>query len=326
MDQERYFSYFNKLGHELATHLKEKGVDVPFRVDFLRGRKTNPRPFNSWLGRDSLQAWKDYFERERGWPKQQGEAVALDIHGKPLGKRAFQAYYIRLQHRMKFANENGTLTTRYGYNLHELRDLARSILEKVKGEKLGPDGDGFNTNSVELWMGHTIDKLYYTKTWEREPECNLEQYKIAERYLNVISGNQTVDVEKVVDERIKECDSKIADLETRLGDMQNQIGVEVARAFQKVKNVEDEIRGQKDRIEKIGQEIFDEVHDDEMKGLAPELGDEGPPLFLVFNRLPTSSKDFRIEYENTDEVDVLINESFWKNMLVYQNCKTKQKS
>ena len=77
---------------------------------------------------------------------------------------------------------------------------------------------------------------------------------------------------------------------------------------------EDEIRAQNDRIEKIGQEILDEVHDDEMKGLPPELVDNGPPSVLVFDSLPTSSKDFRIEYENTDEVDVVINESFWNKV------------
>jgi hypothetical protein len=48
MDQERFFSAFNRKGSELANHLKEKGVETPYRIDFLRGRKTNPRPFN-WV-------------------------------------------------------------------------------------------------------------------------------------------------------------------------------------------------------------------------------------------------------------------------------------
>jgi hypothetical protein len=68
--------------------------------------------------------------------------------------------------------------------LHEIRDLARSTLEKAKK-------DDFNTTSAEFWMGHTIDPLGYNKLWQVEPEYNLAQYNIAVRYLNILSGPVT---------------------------------------------------------------------------------------------------------------------------------------
>ena len=40
--------------------------------------------------------------------------------------------------------------TRYGLGLHEIRDLARSTVEKATSE-------GFNPTSAEFWMGHSVD-------------------------------------------------------------------------------------------------------------------------------------------------------------------------
>ena len=68
------------------------------------------------------------------------------------------------------------------------------------------------------------------------------------------------DIEKIAGESFKrqigERDTKILELEGRLSDMQSNIAVEVAKAFQKVKSVEDEISAQKDRIQEVGQLIF----------------------------------------------------------------------
>ena len=179
MDQHRFFTVFNKMGGELAEHIREKGVDVPFRVNVLKGRKTRPRPFTTWIGRDALTAWKLYFERERGWPKS-GEAAALDQFGKPFTEEGLYKTHMRRLERLKYVKRNHSIFARYGYGLHELRDLARSTLEKAKEQK-------FNVSSAEHWMGHMVDPLFYNKIWKLDPEYNLTQYKIAEKYLNIIS-------------------------------------------------------------------------------------------------------------------------------------------
>lgn len=182
MDQHRFVTVFNNKGFELGEHIKEKGVEVPFRADFLRGRKNNRKSYNTWLGRDALQAWKLYFERERGWPKP-GEPAGVDRFGRPLTKTALARSHLRLLRHLKFVNGVGEKHTRYGLGLHELRDLGRSILEKAKEQK-------FNVTSAEFWMGHlkAVDPLFYNKIWKLDPEYNLSQYKIAERYLNIISA------------------------------------------------------------------------------------------------------------------------------------------
>jgi hypothetical protein len=94
--------------------------------------------------------------------------------------------------------------SRYGYNLHEFRDLARSVLEKAKSEN-------FNTLSAEYWMGHTVDPLFYNKIWTMDADYNRAQYKIAEKYLNVLSGIATVDLGAQT--RIKELEERLAKLE-----------------------------------------------------------------------------------------------------------------
>lgn len=183
IDQHRFFTSFNPRGFELGEHIKKSGVEVPFRVDFLRGRKRNYRAYNTWVGREALEAWRLYFERKRGYPKK-GKCAALDQYGKPLTKEGFYRAHTRKLRKLGYVDGFGDVSSRYGYNPHELRDLARSVLEKAKGE-------GFNTLSAEYWMGHKVDPLFYNKIWKLDPAYNLEQYRIAEKHLNIVSGMQT---------------------------------------------------------------------------------------------------------------------------------------
>jgi len=176
-------------------------VEVPYRVDFLRGRKSNPKSFNTWVGGEALQLWKDYFDDIRGYPKE-GEPCAYSYQSKkkPFTKVALQTLHLYTLRKLKViprTSSNG----RYGFGLHELRDLARSLVEKAKGE-------GFNEKSVEFWMGHTVDKLHYNKIWEKDADYNLSQYRIAEKYLNIVSHVEApIDQEAItalVDRRVLE--------------------------------------------------------------------------------------------------------------------------
>jgi hypothetical protein len=69
LDQERFSQFNQNYGGALSEHLKSKGVDEPFFIEFS-GRKQSKHKvrFYSFLGRDALAAWKEYFERIRGWP------------------------------------------------------------------------------------------------------------------------------------------------------------------------------------------------------------------------------------------------------------------
>jgi len=204
LDQDRFFKSANPKGYEIGQHIREKGVNEPFRIDLLRGRKGNHKPFNTWIGKDALEAWRLYFERERGYPKP-NEALVLDRLRKPLTKKAFYNSHLRKLKRLGFIKNLGGKDARYGYGVHELRDLARSIVEKAIPDK-------FNPKSAEYWMGHTqkVDPLFYNKIWKLDPEYNLSQYRIAERYLSVVSGSA------LDSERIKEQEDRMLDMEREI--------------------------------------------------------------------------------------------------------------
>jgi hypothetical protein len=216
IDQHRFFVGFNARGFELGEHIKKSGVEVPFRVDFLRGRKRNYRAYNTWVGCEALEAWRLYFERKRGYPKKGGYA-ALDQYGKPLTKEGFYRVHTRKLRKLGYVDGFGDVSSRYGYNPHELRDLARSVLEKAKGE-------GFNTLSAEYWMGHKVDPLFYNKIWKLDPAYNLEQYRIAEKYLNIVSRIQ---VDKSNEKEVK-----------RLRQDLEQRDLIVMEAVQRLRNLE----------------------------------------------------------------------------------------
>jgi len=73
-----------------------------------------------------------------------------------MTKSGFLRSHGRRLRKLRYIKGFGTKATRYGYNLHELRDLARSLLEKAKA-------DNFNVSSAEYWMGHSVDPLFYNK-------------------------------------------------------------------------------------------------------------------------------------------------------------------
>ncbi|MCJ7506203.1 hypothetical protein MUP05_07030 [Candidatus Bathyarchaeota archaeon] len=206
LDQHRFFTYFQPKGFELGQHIKEQGTDKPFRIDMLRGRHGNPKPYNTWIGRDALEAWRLHFENERGYPGK-GEAAAMDQFKKPLSKRGFYLLHMYWLKRLKLIKEpSKDSATRYGLNLHEFRDLGRSTLEKAIGE-------GFNPLSAEFWMGHTVDPLQYNKLWKLDPQYNLKQFKIAEKYLNILSvapASEEVEHQK---EELKKMQERLASLE-----------------------------------------------------------------------------------------------------------------
>ena len=210
MDESRFQIFNKQYAEKLVKHLKEKGVDEPFKIDFLRGRKRNKKAYDTLIGRDGLEAWRVYFERERkgGWPNP-GEALALDALGKPISSQALRRTHLYKLRKLGYVKEvrKGKNVGAYGYGLHNLRDLARSILDTIQGTKLNktdPDRDAFNANSAEYWMGHTIDPMGYNQMHNLDPTRSPKQYRIAESRLNIISHIEHPDISKEIDDKITE--------------------------------------------------------------------------------------------------------------------------
>jgi len=179
MDMERFTQFNAKYAAALVDHLEHRDMQEPFRINFLSGRKKNNRKFYTFIHHDALQAWRNYFDRERGWPKP-GEPLAITQRGTAPHKDGIRENFTTLAKRLRIRPElpKGTMS---GVSPHEaFRDVVRSLLQTAKKK-------GFDPTCAEYWMGHTIDPYNYNKFTDLEPEYVLENAKIAAGYLNVLS-------------------------------------------------------------------------------------------------------------------------------------------
>lgn len=178
-------------------------INIPGR----KGSENDPKGcFYTFIGRDTVDALIQYFERERGWPRE-GEAVWLKSNGSSLTKTAFETMWLRLLRRNgTIPKRRGPVGNRLGYNPHEMRDVAKSLLH-THAKK-----DGFDMDCAEFWLGHTVDPLGYDKFFN-DKEYVRKQYLIAEKYLNIISVPSPSEEVKRQEDEIKKMQERLAKLE-----------------------------------------------------------------------------------------------------------------
>jgi hypothetical protein len=184
-------------GDEIIAQMRQG--KHPVRIDMLMGRKTNPEPYHTFIGKDAIEALREYFEKERGWPakgepiwiskplgefqkKQLKDTTVLPDGRVPVLRDTYRDNIRQLTRRIGLIpkQESHARGVRYGYNPNEIRDVARSVSRKATSS-------GFDIICAEFWMGHTIDPLGYDKQQKLEPEWSAEQYRLVEPYLNIIS-------------------------------------------------------------------------------------------------------------------------------------------
>lgn len=177
-DTDRLVWIGRNLAQEIVTQMKE-GVH-PVRLEIPQGRKNNDRGYYTFIGKDAIDALKEYFEKERGWPKPK-EPVWLERYGKPLSEAAFNYLWLNLLRRVGLIEKReGQAGTRYGFYAHGTRHQAKSLLHvQAKAE-------GFDMDCCEFWLGHVVDPLGYDK-FHLDKEYVRKQYVIAEKYLNIVS-------------------------------------------------------------------------------------------------------------------------------------------
>ncbi len=228
MDQERFCLFNKKYGFELGRHVELKGVGEPFLCEFP-GRKAskNKTLFYTFLGRDALAAWREYFLRIRGYPKEGEAALVSQKFKKPYDKCSLSRKHLRLLARLNYVKLDGRRCGGYGFGLHNFRDAARTLLH-LEGKR-----DGLDLECCEYWMGHVTDPNHYDKFYN-DKNYLLSQYRIAEKYLNIISGTQSVptqNTKQIVEEIIKNPEAcKI--LSEALGDL---VGAKLSPIEQKDK-------------------------------------------------------------------------------------------
>ncbi len=204
LDLERFYLLNVKCGFDLGQHVREKGFDEPYLVSFPgRKRTRNKTVFHTYLGRDALFAWREYFERIRGYPGE-GEAALLDMKGDPIKKETLRQRHLRLLEKLHYIKRGGSSSNRYGYNLHDFRDEAKTLLH-LQGKR-----EGLDLECVDFWMGHVTDPNHYDKFF-RDRGYTLEMYRIAEKYLNIVSGGiqtHTGNAKELIHELIKDKENR----------------------------------------------------------------------------------------------------------------------
>jgi hypothetical protein len=182
MDLERFSKFNRKYAAALVKHIREGRFDEPFRIDFLSGRKKNHRAYYTFLYRDALEAWRSYFEKERGWPRED-EPIAITAAGRSPTKKTIRDNFIRSALRLRIRRPQKTKWAWSGVAPHEaFRDVVRSRLQTARKKN-------YDTLCSEFWMGHRIDPYNYNKFTEKEVDYVLENAKIAAEYLNIITGS-----------------------------------------------------------------------------------------------------------------------------------------
>lgn len=187
----------------------------PVRIE-VPGRKENENDaegrFHTYIGKDAVDALVKYFEEERDWPRR-GQPIWIQSNKTPLSKPSFETTWRRLFRRVgKIPKRLGPLGSRYGYNPHEMRDVATSLLHTHA------KADGFDMDCMKVWCGQVgeIDPLKYDKFY-KDSNYTRKQYLIAERYLNILSNPIALQAES-----IKAVVQENEELRTRLTRLEGQ--------------------------------------------------------------------------------------------------------
>lgn len=257
---------------EIVQKLRDRKDGEIIQVDVKSGRKklaNKPEgKYRFGIGKDAIDSLIDYFENHRqgGWP-QKGEAMWLypehrsedstDWHeqsykgaGRPITQFGLNQTWRRLlNHTGLIKNITGGRkgTVRYGFNLHEMRDVAATTLH-LKAARHGLDMD-----CVKYWCGQNgqLDPNKYDK-FMKDVAYTAEQYKIAEVYLNVVSNpnpDAVRDAEKRSDRKNEALMERISKLEADYAEQAKLLREYIA----------EEVADQKERnYEKYGDDALDD--------------------------------------------------------------------
>jgi integrase len=204
---------YKDLAKALPEVMSLRRDDRILKID-LPGRKKNRNvtPFHTYIGADALEAVENWLKRR---PEGAG-AIFTSQYSKPLNEENVRTYWSRKLVRLGLIEpgEPGSKSNRYGKNLHEVRDVFRSLWEKSPAKG----------SVAEFMMGHEIDPLEYNKACKDEA-WTLGQYKKALPMLQIISsgtpfGQVELSELDALRSRIKELEAgkndRVAELEERL--------------------------------------------------------------------------------------------------------------
>ncbi len=173
-----------------------------------RKKRKNRDPFYTLIGQDAIEALKAWIEVRPSGHEQIFLTRAFEDKEKgirrPVSHRSVMMYWLKHLEKTGLINRNGgNHTTRYGMNLHEIRDVFRSQWEKTPAK----------ASVAEFMMGHVVDPLEYNKA-HRDEAWTLQEYGKAAPLLQIMTSARPYG--QVEEEEVQILRDRVNDLEARL--------------------------------------------------------------------------------------------------------------
>ena len=216
LDQEM-FVYWNERGYEdLVSQLKSNPDAI--KLD-LPGRKAVKfeKPYYTFIGGDAVEAIRQYLK------VRPDEAIVIFVNqrGKPIGKADLKKYWTRHLRKLDIVKSTDKGLTkkertriRTGKNLHEMRDVFRSLWSKSPAKHF----------IGEYFMGHQIDALEYDKSF-RDVDFYRKEYLLALPMLQIMSSGRPFGQveEDVLYTQQRRIDELVSEIETLRSGRNNEV-------------------------------------------------------------------------------------------------------
>jgi uncharacterized coiled-coil protein SlyX len=220
--------------------------DILVRLD-LPGRKLDPEdevPFYTFFFKDGVIALHEYLVHQRR-KLVPGSAIWLNNWGNAISGQGYSDAFLARVRSMGWvpcAKGQGS-GARYGYNVHEMRDVARGRVQRA--HKLG-----FDMQVAKFCMGHVrqLDPNMYNKFYDTEPDYVVEQMKLVAPLLNILSIS---DPAAAIEQH-----GTVKKLEETVAEQRDQIAVlrrDLAETKKRQEALENELRMAKSRLDDFSQ-------------------------------------------------------------------------
>lgn len=215
MDQQS-FTYWNENGYKDLVKQLEKDPKA-IRIRFPRRPKVRRKieqPFHTYVGTDGIdyiRKWLDIrpdINRARDddgiFVDKETTVIFTNQIKHPVTKQMLDVHWRDALFKLGIIKKKraGYSGNRYGKNLHEMRDVFRSVWEKTSANK----------NVAEFMMGHQVDPLHYNKAC-RDMEWTESEYLKALPWLNIMSGGGEM---KAVKDELTEKNAQIEELKAEI--------------------------------------------------------------------------------------------------------------
>jgi len=206
------FEYWNFHGLESLRTQLENEVH-PIKVEFPSGRKHNPDPFYTFIGKDAINEIKRYFKTR----PENDEYIFITRFKNPLTADTLRKYWnfkikaLNIVTPVKGAKHPRAV--RYGKSPHEIRDTMRSRWRL----------SGCDAEVAEFFMGHSLDAYNYDKSPKHYEEWFREQYMKAEPWLNILSEDPQMVSREEVERLRRELEINKVGHDTQVTILQDQI-------------------------------------------------------------------------------------------------------